>query len=291
MPRVLAFALTALVAAAVGFGAARLSESEASATEAHPAPLHGPAGGQDEAAGLEEGVARAVGALVDSVRAKQAALERIRMPQAGEEAALRRLPYRLHLDRGKALGVPPVGSDADLRRHLDAGRLVPLADNAYYTVKVLEHSSPFVTPETARLLAEVGRRFQAALAERGLPPLKYTISSVTRTAASQAALAEINRNATSGRSSHEFGTTVDIVYTKYQYAPRAEDRLDAPLPRLDAPLTGLLHAQYDALAQGYWEHLAGLMGRVLLEMQREQKVVVLLESRQPVFHITLWNPV
>lgn len=214
------------------------------------------------------------------------------MPQSDEEAALRRLPYRLHLERGRALGVPPVGGEADLRRHLEAGRLVPLADNAFYTVKVLEHSSPFITPQMADLLAEIGRRFQAELAERGLPPLKYTISSVTRTASSQAALARINANATRGRSSHEFGTTVDIVYTKYQYAPRAEDRLSPlPLPALDDPLNGLLHEQYDALAQGYWEHLAGLMGRVLLEMQREQKVVVLLESRQPVFHITLWNPV
>ena len=214
--------------------------------------------------------------------------------RASEEDALRRPQtprYQVHLDRARALGIAPVRSDAELMRHVRAGRLVPLVDNDLWTVKVLEHSSPFVTPQTLALLEETARRFQAALAERGLPPYRFTISSALRTAASQADLREDNANAASGASSHEYGTCVDIVYTKYG-APTAAP---APLPPTgsaagDATLAELQAFGAEAGGARYWEHLAGLLGRVMIDMQRERKWVVLLEVRQPVFHVTMWNP-
>ncbi len=283
--RLLPLLAAALIGAAVAFGAAFVAFDDEPGVAAEVAAETGVPVAEVEAA---------LGEVRAEARRVRAGLERIRPPRAREEAALRPPVgprYAVHLARARALGVGPVGSEAELQRLLAAGRLVPLVDGEFYTVKVLEHSSPFVTPETIRLLEEIGRRFQGELAERGLPRFKYTISSATRTAASQAALGEINPNAAVGRSSHEYGTCVDIVYTKYQYAARPEDALDGLPPALDGPMNALLREQLDALGARYWEHLSGLMARVLGEMQDARDVVVLLESRQPVFHITLWNPV
>ena len=220
--------------------------------------------------------------------------EQLRETTSDEENRLRRPrtpSYTEHLEMADVLGVPPLRGEGDLARHLRAGRLVPLADNEHYVVRVLEHSKPFVRPLLRDRLDEVGRRFQAGLAEAGLPPYRFTVSSALRTADLQRDLGRTNRNATAGRSSHEYGASADIVYTRFALWPTAADTLAVPAgdPAL-ARVQRLATRWADDLAGAYDDRLFGVLARVLGAMQDEGRLLVLLEDEQPVFHVTLDQP-
>ncbi|MDX1420107.1 MAG: DUF5715 family protein [Rubricoccaceae bacterium] len=221
----------------------------------------------------------------------RARFERLPPPSNADEAALRRprTPrYQVHLDRGEELGVPRVTSVGQIDDLVAAGRLVPLVDTEHYVVRTLEHSAPFVTPDLRALLDRIGERFQAGLAERGLPPYRFVLSSALRTPALQEDLRESNRNAATAASSHEYGVSVDIVNWRYVHAP---DRLDAlalpPGTARPEAYRALLDEAYAAYGYRYWDHLFGLMTEILTDLQDRGDAVVLLESEQPVFHITV----
>jgi hypothetical protein len=222
----------------------------------------------------------------------RAALERLPEPSAEEEARLRRPrtpSYTAHLRMADSLGVPPVRSEDALAAHVRSGALIPLVDNDFYAVRILEHSKPFLVPMLQERLDEVGRRFQEALAARGLPRYRYVVSSALRTADLQQDLARTNRNAVSSRSSHESGVSVDIVFTDYAHHPSAADTLSTFDP--DLPRAQQMATRWTAdLGRAYHSHLFGAMARVLHEMQEEGLLLVLLESEQPVFHITVATP-
>lgn len=225
--------------------------------------------------------------------ALRAALERLRAPLSEEENALRppRTPrYSEHLLWADSLAVQPLAGEAQLGRYLASGELVPLVDTEHYVVRTLSHSKPFITPALREDLAEIGRRFHARLAEAGVPPYRYTISSALRTADLQQDLGRRNRNATSGTSSHEYGASVDIVTFRYA-PPLATDSIYVPFadPHV-ARANRLLTEATDEAAKARWDHLFGPLTRVLGSMQRENRLVVLLEAEQPVFHITHRQP-
>lgn len=223
----------------------------------------------------------------------RAQLERLRTATPEEENALRRPQtpgYDTHLEWADSLGVQPLSSERELSTHLADGTLVPLVDTPYYVVRTLEHSKPFVTPLLLDRLAEAGRRFQADLADAGLPPYRFTISSALRTADLQDDLGRRNRNATSGTSSHEYGASVDIVTFRFA-PPLAPDSLDvrysdSHAARADRYLTDTT----TEAARARWDHLFGPLTRTMGAMQREERLVVLLEAEQPVFHITAREP-
>lgn len=232
---------------------------------------------------------------VDSLAARMAHLrgkfEQLRETTSDEENRLRRPAtpsYTEHLDMADSLGVDPLDTEAELAAHLGTGRLVPLGDTEFYIVRVLEHSKPFVVPAMRERIDEVGRRFQSALAEAGLPPYRFTISSALRTADLQRSLARTNRNATSGTSSHEYGVSVDLVYTRYALWPTAADTLVVPFSDPAIPGVQRLASRWaHDLAGAYDDRLFGALARVLGQMQDEGRLLVLLEDEQPVFHITL----
>ena len=237
------------------------------------------------------GMTPAVDSLASYVTRLRSRFEQLREPTSGEENRLRRPAtpsYTEHLDRADSLGVPPLDTEAELATHLRTGRLVPLVDNEFYVVRILEHSKPFVRPALRERLDEVGRRFQTALADAWLPPFRVTVSSALRTADLQRDLARTNRNATSGRSSHEYGASVDLVYTRYALWPTASDTLQVPFTDPAIPKAQRLASRWaDDLAGTYDDRLFGALARVLGEMQDEGLLLVLLEDEQPVFHLTL----
>lgn len=211
--------------------------------------------------------------------------------KTAQEIRLRRHRGGSHLRAAQRLGVGRVSGAADVRRLLDEGRLVRLENTPYYTIQDLDYSVAYVTPDLARLLETIGERFQAELRERSLPLYRYRISSVLRTAENQRALRRINPNAARGVSAHEYGTTLDVVFHKYDYLDRPEDRLPpSPYPFLNERLEAMRVRRYDALGFRYWQELQGILGRVLIDLQEEGKVFVLLEREQPVFHLTVAQP-
>lgn len=268
-----------VAALALGFGLGWVFHTQT----APPPPAPPPAGQTPAIDSLDALVARLRGRF-----------EQLRETTSDEENRLRRPrtpSYTEHLEMADSLGVPPVRGEGDLDGHLRAGRLVPLVDTEHYLVRVLEHSKPFVRPGLRDRLGEVGQRFQASLAEAGLPPYRFVVSSALRTADLQRSLGQTNRNATSGRSSHEYGASADIVYTRYAFWPIAADSLVVPYADPALPVARRLALRWaDDLAGTYDDRLFGVMARVLGEMQDEGRLLVLLEDEQPVFHVTLDQP-
>lgn len=206
-----------------------------------------------------------------------------------QEAALRRFPNAAQLDRARSLGIDRGAAATEIDRLQADGVLVPLEDSSFWVVGRLDRSRALVVPGVQALLEEVGRRFHARLAEIGAPPFRFEVSSVLRTAADQAALREVNPNAALGESTHEYATTVDVLYSAF--AAPVEPIVTLPPDTADAGPGPHLH-RYAATAA---ERVAGrralelkaVLGEVLLQVQQEGLVMVTLERQQPVFHMTL----
>ena len=219
------------------------------------------------------------------LEAVTAAVAEIPLLTRTEASRLRTYRNNAHLRRAAQLGLHGLHDREDAARQIDEGTLVALTDNDYYRLQRMHYSVPYVTESTAALLELIGRRFQEALREEGLPPYRYVITSGTRTRLDQRALRGVNLNA-AARSSHEFGTTVDLHYGKFSYAA-AQDTLPGSYAVMPALLRTYLTKGYTRLAVRENQTLKAILGRVLLDLQREGKVLVIYERRQPVYHITL----
>jgi hypothetical protein len=178
------------------------------------------------------------------------------------------------------VGIPRGVSVEELTR---TGRLVELDDTTeYWVLRELDYSVPYVTPATKTLLNEIGKRFHERLDSLGIPRFRIEITSVLRTPENQSALRKRNANAARDVSAHEFGTTVDLAYRKWG------------APALDSiaglPITGELRVWSDsvmaATARERGAELQAVLGRVLKELRAEGRVLVRMERRQTVYHIT-----
>ena len=225
-------------------------------------------------------------AVADSLIAQtKAAFREVELIRSGELGALRTYQNAAHVERARTLGIAAL-EDRDAAELLTGSDvLVELESTPYYVVQEFTHSIPFVTRSTARLLALIGMRFQAALAEAGLPPYRYVVTSATRTLEDQRRLRRSNANAAL-TSSHFFGTTLDLHYQLFDYLPTpppVPDSLDLARDVLQEHLDGA----YAELALTRQQKLKALLGRTLLQLQTEGKVLVIYERLQPVYHITL----
>ena len=201
-----------------------------------------------------------------------------------EKQQLRSHLNKQHVETARTLGIRSISDRTVAAQLADAGNLHRLVDNRYYVVEPMEYSVPYVTHSTAHLLDLIGATFQEALRREGLPPYRYVITSATRSQADQRALRRVNANA-ARESSHHYGTTVDLHYRSFVYTPRQDDFADVPgiIPSL---LKEKLATAYANLGEAHHARLEALLGRVLLELQADGKVLVIYERRQPVFHIT-----
>ena len=242
-------------------------------------------GGGDAAAAVLE---REAGRIDAAAEAIDSVFQPLPLLRPADEGALRRFSNAAQLERARVLGVGRSRSATELQALLADGRLLRLEDGEHWVVRDLDHSQPLAVPGVHALLTEIGERFHDRLAELGAPPFRMEVTSVLRSAADQEALRDVNPNAAGGESTHEHGTTVDVLYSAY--AAPAE-----PIVAIDAAgaewAAGHLR-RYAALAA---ERVAArrameieaVLGAVLLEMQREGRVMVTLERQQPVFHMTL----
>jgi hypothetical protein len=200
-----------------------------------------------------------------------------------EQAALREDVNATQIARARALGVR--AGDA-YEEAAARGRLVRLADTTrYWIVRELDFSVPYVTPGTEAMLAELGRRFHARLDSLGLPPYRMDVTSVLRTPEKQAALRRTNPNASQGVSAHEFGTTLDVAYRRFH--PPAEGAAPDAGPAWAFHATALGDSLLAGVAHQRSAELQAVLGRVLLEMRREGKLMVMMERRQTVYHMTV----
>ncbi len=215
----------------------------------------------------------------------EAALRRVPLLTADEVALLRRSLNDRHVALAESLGL----SDS-------LGRTALVRVDTLQNVRALdgEHSDPVLTPAGAAALAVIADSLGAAVRRAGAPPVRPVATSLLRTAASQAALRRVNANAAAGTSSHEFGTTFDLSYRRFEAVP---------LPvliaeRVPGLFRGSVRASAEARAAEHMQRLtadypsryAALLGRALIGLEDAGAVVALRESRQPVYHVTAARP-
>lgn len=193
------------------------------------------------------------------------------MPYGGIKIAiskdLRSLPRqfndinRYHVATARTLGIEPI---TDLRSAWLLRRPIEqIVSCREYFVDSLTHSYPFLVPEAATLLREIGQRFNDTLQARGGGDYRIKVSSVLRTAATVKSLRRRNVNATD-TSAHQFGTTFDISYAKFIC-----DSANT-IPRTQ-------------------EDLKNLLGEILLSLRDSGRCWVKYERKQGCFHITARN--
>lgn len=137
--------------------------------------------------------------------------------------------------------------------------LVRIEENKYYTISDLSHSVPYLRPNAAKELMTIGKQFQEALKEKGLPKYRIIVTSVLRTEEDVKNLRKSNTNA-SKDSAHRYGTTFDIWYADY-------DRISYK-SKMD---------QSD---------LRKVLAEVLQKEQEAGRIYVKYEASQHCFHIT-----
>jgi len=211
------------------------------------------------------------------------------LQRPAQEEALRRFGNAQQLVAARRLGIRPGTAAEELERLVQEGRLVRLPDTTdLWVVHELDYSVPYVVPHAEALLRELGTRFQAALAGLGAPAYRLEVSSVLRSAEDQERLRRVNPNAALGESTHQYGTTLDVLYSAY--APPAEPIVEPAIPEapwLEPYLRWAAASRAETIAGRRALELRAVLGRVLTEMQNEGKVMVTLERLQPVYHMTV----
>lgn len=140
--------------------------------------------------------------------------------------------------------------------------LVRIESGDTYEVDELTHSMPFLVPEAADLLDEIGAEFGETLRQRGGDPehTKIIVTSLLRSRHTVKKLRRVNRNAVDS-STHMFGTTFDIAWNKFHTS--------------------------DSLRGNDEVVLKGILAEVLLKKRNEGKCLVKYEKKTPCFHITV----
>ena len=158
----------------------------------------------------------------------------------------------------EVIGIDPIRSLADA--YHTRRPLIKIESGENYVVDNLTHSMPFLVPEAATLLDEIGKEFGDIVEERGGDRSnKIVVTSVLRSPYSVRRLRRVNRNAVDS-STHMFATTFDISWSHFD-VPDSTKAVDAVV-------------------------LKGILAEVLLKKRNEGKCYVKFERKSPCFHIT-----
>lgn len=163
-----------------------------------------------------------------------------------------------HLQAADAFGTHVIG-DLDDAWCIDYP-LVEIRSCPEYFVDELTHSYPYLVPEAAELLKEIGRNFNDTLQARGGGNYRIKVTSVLRTPATVKRLRRINRNAVDS-SSHQYATTFDISYSRFICDSLGVNRS--------------------------FEDLKNLLAEILYKLRADERCYVVYERKQSCFHITV----
>lgn len=157
----------------------------------------------------------------------------------------------------EALGIEPI---KNLRMAYRTRRpIVLVKSNKYYEVDSLTHSLPYLVPEAEKLLTDIGKGFIDSLRHRGADGYRIRVTSLLRTPHTVKRLRRVNVNATDS-STHQFGTTFDLSYTRFHC-------LDSTRTIHDGDLKNLL-------------------AEVLLDLRSRGRCLVKFERKTGCFHVT-----
>lgn len=164
----------------------------------------------------------------------------------------------LQLQAARDLGIEPIN---DLSSAYFMKRpIVKVSSNQYYRIDTLRHSLPYLVPEAAILLEDIGKNFIDSLQKRGGDSYLIKVTSLLRTPESVGRLRRVNINATDS-STHQYATTFDISYTNFYCLDN--NRL---------------------INQG---DLKNLLGEVLQDLRQQGRCLVKYERKTGCFHVTV----
>ena len=164
----------------------------------------------------------------------------------------------LQLEAARHLGIEPI---TDLTSAYFMKRpLVKIENNEFYHLDTLKHSIPYLVPEAADLLHDIGANFIDSLRNRGGDGYTIKVTSLLRTPESVNRLRRVNINATDS-STHQFATTFDISYVNFYCLD--ENR---------------------QINQG---DLKNLLAEVLYDLRQQNRCLVKYEYKTGCFHITV----
>ncbi|MEG2819571.1 MAG: DUF5715 family protein [Muribaculaceae bacterium] len=163
----------------------------------------------------------------------------------------------VHLSSAMAIGINPIN---DLSTAYAVNKpLVKINSCKSYYLDTLTYSLPYLIPQAAKLLSEIGDGFSDSIKSRCGKNYKIRVTSVLRTEGYIAKLRCRNKNATD-TSAHQFGTTFDISYVKFIACD----------PKY-------------IISQ---ECLKNVLAEVLFDLRSKQRCYVKYEVHQGCFHIT-----
>lgn len=163
----------------------------------------------------------------------------------------------IHLIAAQAIGISPI---TDLHTAYNLTRPIQeIYTCKAYHIDNLTHSMPYLVPQAARLLYEIGTEFSDSVLARGGAHYRIKVTSLMRTDVTVAKLRRRNRNATVD-SAHRYGTTFDISYARFMCLDTAN-------------IISL-------------EDLKNLLAEILNKKREEGRCYVKFERKQGCFHIT-----
>lgn len=213
----------------------------------------------------------------------QAAFRRVHALGAREVAELRQDRNAEQIATARSLGLR-VSGEAEIEQLRGQGRLVALGDStAFWVLRDMEHSVPYVTPDTRAMLEQLGRRFHARLDRLQLPRYRMKVTSALRTDETQADLRKSNSYASRTVSAHEFGTTVDVSHERFAVPADPRPGTGRAAPEMRAVEVEML----ERVGKEYAKVLQAELGRAIAEMRDQGALHVMMENLQPVYHMTV----
>ena len=168
----------------------------------------------------------------------------------------------VQLSAAQRYGVSPVADRVEAEHR--KSDLVYIGSNPNFHVDKLNSSIPYLVPQAAILLSDIGKSFFDSLQIKGIPLHKIIVTSVMRSKSDIEKLRNHNLNATEN-SCHLYGTTFDICYNRYKTVQTAKNKRR---PVRD-------------------DSLKWVLSEVLNDMRKSERCYVKYEVKQGCFHITV----
>lgn len=119
-------------------------------------------------------------------------------------------PYRQHVALGEAQTINPFESREEVEKAFREGLLVRVKNSRGVIIDDLTHSKPYLHKTSAEILKEIGRNFH-----KNTSGGRFIVTSLTRPIEKQRELTRKNINASPNISSHSYGVSFDIAYTRF----------------------------------------------------------------------------
>jgi hypothetical protein len=118
--------------------------------------------------------------------------------------------------QSRLTGIEKCSDAYDIGKRISSGQLFRVRSGRRYKVENMAYSYPYLTRDSKKLLAEIGKRFKQKVNRDGLMGSRFIITSMTRTSDNAKGLGKTNTNA-SDNSPHLNGNAFDISYARFSF--------------------------------------------------------------------------